>query len=66
DLRSAVLKICRFLEKELSEEVVDTVVNQATFQNMKTNPQANYHDIIKYEIGTRSDKGHFLRKGTIQ
>ncbi|XP_015356023.1 amine sulfotransferase-like [Marmota marmota marmota] len=64
DLRSAVLKICRFLEKELSEEVVDTVVKQASFQNMKTNPQANYHDIIKYEIGMRSDKGHFLRKGT--
>lgn len=60
-----MLKICRFLEKELSEEVVDTVVKQASFQNMKTNPQANYHDIIKYEIGMRSDKGHFLRKGTL-
>ncbi|XP_077875470.1 amine sulfotransferase isoform X2 [Ictidomys tridecemlineatus] len=65
DLRSAVLKICRFLEKELSEEVVDTVVKEATFQNMKTNPQANYHDILKYEIGVRNDEGHFLRKGII-
>nr|XP_026270781.1 amine sulfotransferase-like [Urocitellus parryii] len=65
DLRSAVLKICGFLEKELSEEVVDTVVKQASFQNMKTNPQANYHGITKYELGVRNDKGHFLRKGTI-
>ncbi|MBZ3878700.1 Amine sulfotransferase [Sciurus carolinensis] len=63
DLRSAVLKICKFLKKELSEEVVDTVVQQATFQNMKTNPQANYNDIIKNEIGSRNDEGHFLRKG---
>uniref|UniRef100_UPI000E55B506 amine sulfotransferase-like n=1 Tax=Urocitellus parryii TaxID=9999 RepID=UPI000E55B506 len=66
DLRSAVLKICRFLEKELSEEVVDTVVKQATFQNMKTNPQANYNDIVKQEMGVRNTEGNFLRKGTIQ
>ncbi|KAM5165851.1 amine sulfotransferase-like isoform 2-T2 [Callospermophilus lateralis] len=65
DLRSAVLKICRFLEKELSEEVVDTVVKQASFQNMKTNPQANYNDIVKQEMGVRNNEGNFLRKGTI-
>ncbi|XP_071469979.1 amine sulfotransferase-like [Marmota flaviventris] len=65
DLRSAVLKICRFLEKELSEEVVDTVVKQASFQNMKTNPQANYDDIVKQEMGVRNNEGNFLRKGTI-
>lgn len=65
DLRSSVLKICSFLEKELSEKDVDAVVRQATFQNMKTDPQANYEQIIKHEIGTRNDVGSFLRKGAI-
>ncbi|XP_008850408.1 amine sulfotransferase-like [Nannospalax galili] len=64
DLRSSVLKICSFLEKKLSEEDVDTVVRQATFQNMRSDPRANYDDIIKNEIGTRNE-GKFLRKGTI-
>lgn len=57
-----MLKICSFLEKELSEEDVDAVVRQATFEKMKTDPRANYEQIIK-EIGIRNDKGHFLRKG---
>ncbi|XP_075815346.1 amine sulfotransferase-like isoform X1 [Microtus pennsylvanicus] len=65
DLRGSVLKICSFLEKELSEEDVDAVVRQATFQNMKSDPRANYEDIIKKEIGTRNNEGTFLRKGTI-
>lgn len=58
-----MLKICSFLEKELSEEDVDAVVRQATFEKMKTDPRANYEQIIKDEFGTRNDKGHFLRKG---
>ncbi|ERE85552.1 amine sulfotransferase-like protein, partial [Cricetulus griseus] len=64
DLRSSVLKICSFMEKELSENDVDTVVRQATFQNMKSDPRANYNNVIKNEIGTRHS-GSFLRKGTI-
>uniref|UniRef100_A0A8C6WD27 Sulfotransferase n=1 Tax=Nannospalax galili TaxID=1026970 RepID=A0A8C6WD27_NANGA len=65
DLRSSVLKICSFLGKKLSEEDVDVVVRQATFQNMRSDPRANYDNIIKKEIGTRNDEGNFLRKGTI-
>ncbi|KAM9233142.1 amine sulfotransferase-like [Dugong dugon] len=65
DLRSSVLKICHFLEKELSDEAVDAVVRQATFQNMKSDPQANYVQILKSQLAMRTDEGHFLRKGTI-
>ncbi|XP_006984388.2 amine sulfotransferase-like [Peromyscus maniculatus bairdii] len=65
DLRSSVLKICSFLEKKLSDEDVDAVVRQSMFQNMKSDPRANYEDIIKNEIGTRNEEGKFLRKGTI-
>ncbi|XP_057618487.1 amine sulfotransferase-like [Chionomys nivalis] len=64
DLRGSVLKICSFLEKELSKEDMEAVVRQATFQNMKSDPRANYDD-IKKEIGTRNNEGTFLRKGTI-
>ncbi|XP_052020226.1 amine sulfotransferase-like [Apodemus sylvaticus] len=65
NLRSSVLKICSFLEKELSEEDVDAVVRQATFQSMKSDPRANYEYIINNEIGVRNNDGSFLRKGTI-
>ncbi|XP_059556112.1 amine sulfotransferase-like [Myotis daubentonii] len=65
DLRSSVLKISHFLEKELSEEDVEAIVKQATFQNMKSDPRANYDEILKYEFGKRTDEGHFLRKGTV-
>lgn len=61
-----MLKICSFLEKELSEEDVDAVVRQATFQKMKADPRANYEHIIKDELGTRNNTGAFLRKGDIQ
>ncbi|XP_014384197.1 PREDICTED: amine sulfotransferase [Myotis brandtii] len=66
DLRSSVLKISHFLEKELSEEDVEAIVKQSTFQNMKSDPKANYDEILKYEIGKRTDEGHFLRKGDAQ
>ncbi|GAB1295022.1 Sulfotransferase [Apodemus speciosus] len=65
DLRSSVLRICSFLEKELSEEDVDAVVRQATFQTMKSDPRANYECIINDEIGVRNNVGSFLRKDTI-
>ncbi|XP_004674153.1 PREDICTED: amine sulfotransferase-like [Condylura cristata] len=64
DLKSSVQKISRFLEKELSEEDLNSVVNQATFENMKTNPLVNHDAIVNYDIGIRTD-GSFLRKGTI-
>ncbi|XP_053919894.1 amine sulfotransferase-like [Cuculus canorus] len=63
DLRSAVLKICNFLGKKLNEEELDSVVRQATFENMRKDPRANYEslpdDIVERE------KGSFLRKGTV-
>ncbi|XP_027972852.1 amine sulfotransferase-like [Eumetopias jubatus] len=64
DLRGSVLKICKFLGKELSEEDMDAVVRQVTFENMKYDPLANYDNIITTEYGMNV-KGHFLRKGTI-
>ncbi|NXN57467.1 ST3A1 sulfotransferase, partial [Rynchops niger] len=63
DLRSAVLKICNFLGKKLSEEEVDSVVRQATFENMRKDPRANYENLPDDIVA--KDKGSFLRKGTV-
>ncbi|NXD76678.1 ST3A1 sulfotransferase, partial [Halcyon senegalensis] len=63
DLRSAVLKICNFLGKKLSEEEVDSVVRQATFENMRKDPRANYEHLPDEFVA--KDRGSFLRKGAV-
>ncbi|KAL7987824.1 hypothetical protein Chor_006743 [Crotalus horridus] len=63
DLRSSVLKICSFLEKELSEKEVDDVVDKATFDHMKMDSRANYTFIPSDQIDF--SKGDFLRKGIV-
>uniref|UniRef100_A0A663LYY1 Sulfotransferase n=1 Tax=Athene cunicularia TaxID=194338 RepID=A0A663LYY1_ATHCN len=63
DLRSAVLKICNFLGRKLSEEEVDSVVKQATFENMRKDPRANYENLPDDIV--EKNKGSFLRKGTV-
>ncbi|XP_075453806.1 amine sulfotransferase-like isoform X3 [Ascaphus truei] len=63
DLRSSVLKICRFVGKELDEQALATVMEKATFKNMKHDPVANYTFIPDDVLNKK--KGAFLRKGTI-
>ncbi|KAG8545794.1 hypothetical protein GDO81_020291 [Engystomops pustulosus] len=63
DLRSAVQKICKFVDINLNEEAIDTVVEKATFKNMKQDPLANYK-FLSYDLLDQS-KGEFLRKGIV-
>ncbi|XP_077326748.1 amine sulfotransferase-like [Lithobates pipiens] len=63
DLRSAVIKICNFLEIKLDDQAVDTVVEKSSFRTMKQDPLANYKFIEKKYLNF--EKGDFLRKGTV-
>ncbi|XP_069499293.1 amine sulfotransferase-like [Ambystoma mexicanum] len=63
DLRSVVLKICQFLGKDLDDQEVDLVVEQATFKNMRSDPNANYETLPNEFIN--KELGRMLRKGTI-
>ncbi|OWK10629.1 hypothetical protein Celaphus_00005568 [Cervus elaphus hippelaphus] len=42
DPKREIQKILKFLEKEVSEEVLDKIIHHTSFEVMKENPMANY------------------------
>lgn len=62
DLQGAVLKICNFLGKRLTEREVDEIVDKATFDQMRQDPRSNYENVSEH---VDISKGRFLRKGTV-
>ncbi|XP_018419269.1 PREDICTED: amine sulfotransferase-like [Nanorana parkeri] len=63
DLRSAVMKICNFVDIKLDDQAVDTIVEKSSFSTMRQDPLANYEFIPKDLLDFK--KGDFLRKGTV-
>ncbi|XP_073512380.1 sulfotransferase 2B1-like isoform X2 [Phyllobates terribilis] len=63
DLRGSVIKICKFLGKELDDEAVDSVVENASFKKMKQNNMANFALLPPGYMN--QEKSPFMRKGIV-
>ncbi|XP_044147092.1 amine sulfotransferase-like [Bufo gargarizans] len=63
DPKSAVLKMCDFLEIKLDNQAVNRIVEKATFKNMKSDLLDKYKLMLNGIVG--QSKGSFLHKGTI-
>uniref|UniRef100_A0A8C6T2T7 Sulfotransferase n=1 Tax=Neogobius melanostomus TaxID=47308 RepID=A0A8C6T2T7_9GOBI len=61
DLRGAVGRISKFLDKPLEQEVIEQIADRCVFDNMKKNNMSNY-STAPPEILDQS-KGTFMRKG---
>ena len=69
DLRKVIYKTAKFLDKSLTEEQVDKLMNHLSFENMKNNRAVNYEPLIelnqKNGIFDRDLNGSFIRCGKI-
>ncbi|XP_072283319.1 sulfotransferase 2B1-like [Pyxicephalus adspersus] len=61
DHREAVKKICAFLGKELEEPIIDLVVEQTSFNMMKSNNMSNNSSAPDYIMNVQNNI--FMRKG---
>ncbi|XP_077313394.1 sulfotransferase 2B1-like [Lithobates pipiens] len=61
DTRSNVVKICKFLGKDLDDAAIDSVVEHSSFKAMKENKMSNY-SAVPNEIFDKG-QGSFYRKG---
>ncbi|XP_039365639.1 sulfotransferase 2A1 isoform X1 [Mauremys reevesii] len=61
DLRGSVQRLCQFLEQELDDGAINSVVENASFRAMKENKMCN-STLLPRDIMDQ-DKGTFLRKG---
>jgi hypothetical protein len=62
-LEEVVKSLAKFLNKELSDAQVKSIIEWCSFDNMKKNPTVNYE--WYKEIGLFKKDGAFFRKGKI-
>ncbi|XP_040290447.1 sulfotransferase 2B1-like [Bufo bufo] len=63
NLRNNVIRICKFLGKDLDDSQIDLVVKHSSFNAMKENKMSNYTMISQDFMD--QNKGSFIRKGII-
>lgn len=61
DPRGSIVKICKFLGRDLDDAAINTVVENTSFKNLKNNQMSNYTLVPNEFIDQR--KGTFFRKG---
>ncbi|XP_078497315.1 sulfotransferase 1 family member D1-like [Lissotriton helveticus] len=61
DPRREVLKVLHFLEREVSDEVLEKILHHTSFQEMKSNPMANYRALPDFLLD--HNVSPFMRKG---
>ncbi|XP_028836728.1 sulfotransferase family cytosolic 2B member 1-like [Denticeps clupeoides] len=61
DLKGVIGSLSRFLDRDLSDEVLEAVAKHGSFNSMKTNMMSNY-SLVPQQIMDTS-KSSFLRKG---
>lgn len=59
DLKAEVAKLCRFLGKNLPDDLIDRIADHCQFESMKRNPMTNHLDV--YSINSKVSP--LLRKG---
>ena len=62
DLREVVAKVATFLEKSLSDDVIDEITQLSTFDSMKSNPKTNPDSLPGFQEAVKNNIS-FLRKG---
>ncbi|XP_043944812.1 sulfotransferase 2A1-like [Protopterus annectens] len=60
DPRGSVVKICQFLEKDLDEKAIDSVVQNSSFKTMKENKMSNWSLVPEQMLNPNIP---FMRKG---
>ena len=61
DVRSVIVRICRFLDTKLEKETIDAILDHTSFANMKNNPMVNY----EFFKGMDLSQSGFMTKGQV-
>ena len=61
DLRGNIKKLSDFLERDLSEEIIDIIAEKTTFENMSKDPNLNKRNIPIF----KEERSTFFRKGKV-